>query len=203
MIKSSLYKHSLRPGLLLSSGRQQQLKHPRLLFHLQRHHQQRRNGSITAATSSKGDGTTEAASSIASDVNTEEENSESRSNALDDSRSRKPLYFYIDTVFPIKLISWDPRLLLAEAEREALLDRIKSHLPTDTGHGFKIESIQAREKDGGAFVKCSYIPDKPAPGQKDTALQEIVEKVIHTYDEKGERPWYSWRTSRAHLVKVS
>jgi hypothetical protein len=130
------------------------------------------------------------------------ENEQSRSNALDDTRQRKPLYFYIDTVFPIKLIRYDPRLLLAQAEKDSLLDRIKSSLPSDTGHGFRVESVTAREKDGGAFVKCSYIPDQPAPGQTDTALQEIVDRVIHAYNEKGERPWYSWKTSRAHLVKV-
>lgn len=127
---------------------------------------------------------------------------ESRSNALDDTRERKPLYFYIDTVFPIKLIRYDFRILLAQAEKESLLDHIRASLPTDTGHGFRVESVQAREKDGGAFVECSYIPDKPAPGQEDTALQEITQRVIQHYNEKAERPWYSWKTSRAHLVKV-
>lgn len=136
-------------------------------------------------------------------ANEELEQAESRSNALDDTRERKPLYFYIDTVFPIKLISYDFRVLLAQAEKDSLLDHVKASLPTDTGHGFRVESVQAREKDGGAFVKCSYIPDKPAPGQEDTALQEITQRVIQHYNEKGERPWYTWKTSRAHLVKVS
>lgn len=131
-----------------------------------------------------------------------EEDTETRSNALDDTRERRPLYFYIDTVFPIKLIRYDPRVLAAQAERDALLDHIRASLPDDTGHGFRVESVQAREKDGGAFVKCSYIPDKPAPGQEDTALKEITERVIQHYNEKGERPWYTWKTSRAHLVKV-
>lgn len=133
----------------------------------------------------------------------EQEQAESRSNALDDTRERKPLYFYIDTVFPIKLISYDFRVLLAQAEKDSLLDHVKASLPTDTGHGFRVESVQAREKDGGAFVRCSYIPDKPAPGQEDTALQEITQRVIQHYNGKGERPWYTWKTSRAHLVKVS
>lgn len=132
----------------------------------------------------------------------EQEQTELRSNALDENRERKTLYFYIDTVFPIKLIRWDFRLLLAQAEKDSLLDRIKASLPSDTGHGFRVESVQAREKDGGAFVKCSYIPDKPAPGQEDTALQEITERVIQHYNGKAERPWYTWKTSRAHLVKV-
>ncbi|KAK9895624.1 hypothetical protein P389DRAFT_152177 [Cystobasidium minutum MCA 4210] len=126
---------------------------------------------------------------------------ETRSNALDDSRERKPLYFYVDTVFPIKLISYDPRIVIAQAEKESLLNHIRASLPEDTGHGFRVESVQAREKDGGAFVKCSYIPDKPAPGQEDTALKEITDRVISHYNEKGDRPWYTWKTSRAHLVK--
>lgn len=132
----------------------------------------------------------------------EKEVAESQSNALDEARQRKPLYFYIDTCFPIKIIPYDPRLLLALSEQESLLDRIRKQLPTDTGHGFKVEAVEPRLKDGGAFVKCSYIPDEPAPGQKDLALEEITSKVISHYDSFGDRPWYSWRQSRAHLVKV-
>lgn len=128
---------------------------------------------------------------------------DTHSNALDDTRERKPLYFYVDTIFPIKLISYDPRIIIAQAEKESLLNHIRASLPEDTGHGFRVESVQAREKDGGAFVKCTYIPDKPAPGQEDTALKEITDRVIQHYNEKGDRPWYTWKTSRAHLVKVS
>ena len=117
------------------------------------------------------------------------------------AQDRRTLYFFLDTVFPIKLGTYDPRYLLAQVEKEQLLDRIKTHMPKDTGHGFRVESVEAREKDGGAFVRCSYIPDSTvAGGQADTSLQDIRKRVTQYYDSLGERPWYSWRTSRAHLV---
>ena len=125
------------------------------------------------------------------------------SNTIDGLSKRKIVRFYVDTVFPIRLVSWDPRYLLAQVERESLLDRIRKDFPSDaTGHGFRVEGIEARVKDGGAFVRCSYRADEPAPGQKDTSLPDIEQDVIQYYNAKAERPWYSWRTSQAHLVKV-
>ncbi|CAD6566825.1 MAG: mitochondrial escape protein 2 [Cyphobasidiales sp. Tagirdzhanova-0007] len=124
------------------------------------------------------------------------------SNTIDGLSKRKIVRFYVDTVFPIRLVSWDPRYLLAQVERESLLDRIRKDFPSDaTGHGFRVEGIEARVKDGGAFVRCSYRADEPAPGQKDTSLPDIEQDVIQYYNAKAERPWYSWRTSQAHLVK--
>ena len=126
-----------------------------------------------------------------------------QSKANDGLPKRKDIYFYIDTVFPIKLVSWDPRYFLAQVEKESLLDQIRKDFPADaTGHGFKVEAVEARVKDGGAFVRCSYIADQSAPGQGDTSLEDIEEKVIQYYNSKAERPWYSLRTSQAHLVKV-
>lgn len=84
---------------------------------------------------------------------------------------------------------------------QSLLDHIKGQLPKDTGHGFKVEAVEAREKDGGAFVRCSYIPDSAAPGQTDSSLSDIVGKVTNDFKAKALRPWYTWRTSRAHLVQ--
>lgn len=66
-------------------------------------------------------------------------------------RDRRTLFFYLDTIFPIKLVSYDPRYLVAQVEKENLLNRIKQHLPNDTGHGFRIESVEAREKDGASI----------------------------------------------------
>lgn len=75
-------------------------------------------------------------------------------------------------------------------------------MPRDTGHGFRVEAVESREKDGGAFVRCSYIPDtEVAEGRADTSLEDLTRQVTTHYDNLAERPWYSWRTSRAHLVK--
>lgn len=86
-------------------------------------------------------------------------------------------------------------------EKEQLLERIKTHMPKDTGHGFRVEAVEAREKDGGAFVRCSYIPDSTVAGQADTSLEDLQKKITSYYDSLVERPWYTWRASRAHLVK--
>lgn len=115
---------------------------------------------------------------------------------------RKQLWFYFDTVFPLKISRWDVRYLLAEAEKESLLERIRDKIPSDTGHAFRVEDVVAREKDGGAFVRCSYIPDSVVPGQRDTSVDDIERTVVQGYNALGERPWYSWRTSQAHLVRV-
>ena len=121
---------------------------------------------------------------------------------------RRQAYFFLDGIFPIRLGSWDPRYLLAQVEKEQLLERIKTHLPRDTGHGLRVEAVEAREKDGGAFVRCSYIPDTlpsalaAADGSApDTALADIEKQVVEHYDGLSERPWYTWRSSRAHLVR--
>lgn len=140
------------------------------------------------------------------DLSTTVTSSESRNASARDSNDpnseRSTLYFFLDTVFPIKLVTYDPRYLLAQVEKEQLLERIKTHMPKDTGHGFRVESVEAREKDGGAFVRCSYIPDSTVvAGQADTSVQDLTRQVTAYYDSLAERPWYTWRTSRAHLVK--
>ena len=133
----------------------------------------------------------------------------SSSSTAPSTSDRRQAYFFLDGIFPIRLGSWDPRYLLAQVEKEQLLERIKTHLPRDTGHGLRVEAIEAREKDGGAFVRCSYIPDTlpsalaAADGSSapDTALADIEKQVVEHYDGLAERPWYTWRTSRAHLVR--
>lgn len=52
-------------------------------------------------------------------------------------------------------------------------------------------------------MKCSYVPEQPVPGQKDTAVEELQRKVVEHYNSLAERPWYTWRASQIHLVQVS
>jgi hypothetical protein len=125
---------------------------------------------------------------------------------------RRPISFYVDTVFPIRVGIWDVRYLLAQVEKESLLKSIQDKLPSAKDarfDGFRVDAVEAREKDGGAFVKCSYLLLNPTSldGSKelqhdDGTAHDIAKEVIAAYNAKGERPWYSFRTSQAHLVKV-
>ena len=103
---------------------------------------------------------------------------------------RQSIFFYVDTVFPLKLGIWDIRYALAEVEKENLLERIKQRIPKDTGHSFRVEAIEARQKDGvrthdsyNSFDLLTsvcraplcdartYLMRRPTPGKKTQACE--------------------------------
>lgn len=71
--------------------------------------------------------------------------------------------------------------------------------PTQTRHtGTAHMTWHFRAKDGGAFVKLSYVP--PIEG-KDEAEKTILEDVRQKVQEEGYRPWWMIGPSEIFFVK--
>ena len=75
-----------------------------------------------------------------------------------------------------------------------------------------MEDVNERSKDGGAFVRFSFVPPTPAYAdgaavegtQDEERVLQIIEKESRdAVSSRGYKPWFTWGESRAFLVKVS
>lgn len=77
-----------------------------------------------------------------------------------------------------------------------------------------MEDVNERSKDGGAFVRFSFVPPSPAYAEEGAAVegtQEEEGRVLNVVEKearaaiasRGYKPWFTWGESRAFLVKVS
>ncbi len=71
--------------------------------------------------------------------------------------------------------------------KEDLLDKLHEILEGAHKHGFKLLSVEPREKDGGVFVTFKY---SAPPSDKDSAMQEIVSDLRQVAKKHGGVP--SW-----------
>lgn len=66
---------------------------------------------------------------------------------------------YISNVFPMRLVSWDPRPAIARLYEDSLLQGLVDIADDLKGrHAFKVESWEVARKDGGVFCHFSYVP---------------------------------------------
>lgn len=120
-------------------------------------------------------------------------------------------------------------------EKETLLERLRSLVPADSllsarygqpvqcptssvliNRNSRVEDVMPREKDGGAFVKFSYVPptapfaelgdgpeDLEARRQIEIKCKGIMEKeASDALAVRDIKPWFIFGPSRAFLVKV-
>ncbi|KAG2158089.1 RNA12 protein-domain-containing protein [Suillus bovinus] len=71
-----------------------------------------------------------------------------------DSQER---WLFIDSVFPIRLGIWDLRHYIGIIREETLLERLHERLETVKTHDFRIRELLPYQKDGGVFVRFTYM----------------------------------------------
>ncbi|GAA5941719.1 hypothetical protein JCM10213_008106 [Rhodosporidiobolus nylandii] len=130
--------------------------------------------------------------------------------------------FRVLQIFPIRVGVWDVRYLVSRLQQEDLLAHIRKLVPKD--YDVRVESVEPRAKDGGAFVRFSFkVPEKiwqevegeAAEGEVDDAvkqqrLREVEDKIAKIIEKEandaliksGWKPWFALgRPSRAFLVR--
>jgi hypothetical protein len=104
-------------------------------------------------------------------------------------------------IFPIRVGIWDVRYLLSRLQQADLLDQIRELVPKDAAYDVKVESVEPRAKDGGAFVRFSFkVPEKvwaavdgvSAEGETDEALKqsrlrEVEAKIAKIIEDEAVR----------------
>ncbi|KAF9452822.1 hypothetical protein P691DRAFT_771933 [Macrolepiota fuliginosa MF-IS2] len=105
-------------------------------------------------------------------------------------------WLFIDSVFPIQLGRWDPRRSFGLLRSPTLLSDLQDRLNQLTTRNFRVLSIEPQTKDGGVFVKFSYIPAQDdTPESLEQALQDQI-------NEDGSLPsWVGLYKSNVWLVK--
>ncbi|GAA5872893.1 hypothetical protein JCM1840_005881 [Sporobolomyces johnsonii] len=122
------------------------------------------------------------------------------------SSTRKSAYLFYNTVFPIRAALWDVRYLFSSIQEEQLLERIKELVPHDGEWDVRVEEVQPRAKDGGAFVRFSFEPKKTGEGTEE-AEEEIAKTIekeaIAALAARNFKPWFNLlgRPPQAFLVK--
>ncbi|GAA5851864.1 hypothetical protein JCM8547_000081 [Rhodosporidiobolus lusitaniae] len=144
--------------------------------------------------------------------------------ATEEPESKKSAYLWYNQIFPIRVGVWDVRYLLSRLQQTDLLETVRDLVPKDAAYQVKVESVEPRAKDGGAFVRFSFkVPEKVwesvdgvgAEGEVDEALRQkrlreveakiakLIEKeAAEALNKSGWKPWFALgRPSRAFLVK--
>ncbi|GJN94730.1 hypothetical protein Rhopal_007821-T1 [Rhodotorula paludigena] len=129
--------------------------------------------------------------------------------------SRRTAYLWFDQVYPIRFAIWDIRFLLSRLQQDDLQERIRATIPTDCEYDVRVESIEPRAKDGGAFVRFSFkLPPIEGAAVDEAVVQgkekELEERVTAELERltgerlksNGFKPWFALgRPSRVFLVK--
>ncbi|KAI0060858.1 hypothetical protein BV25DRAFT_1839423 [Artomyces pyxidatus] len=92
-------------------------------------------------------------------------------------------WLFIDSVFPVRLGTWDLRYYYGRFRQEFVLESLTELISAVHSHDFKPLSFEPHEKDGGVYVRFEYTPSDNA-----NVLLEI-EYDIRTYvQSKGGIP---------------
>ncbi|KAI0797741.1 exonuclease [Abortiporus biennis] len=94
-------------------------------------------------------------------------------------------WFFIDSVLPVRLGTWDLRYYIGTIREESLLERLSALLSGVKAHGFKVLSVEPQEKDGGVFVKFQYNGN-----EEKSTLEEILLQARENASKHGGIP--SW-----------
>ncbi|CAL1704048.1 unnamed protein product [Somion occarium] len=106
-------------------------------------------------------------------------------------------WLFVDSVFPVRIGSWDVRYYIGIFREETLLGRLGSLFEDVQKHGFHVVSLEPQKKDGGVFVKFKYNAD-----DSDAALNEILSDLRVTVEKHGGVPsWLGLPRGNVWLVK--
>ena len=91
-----------------------------------------------------------------------------------------------------------------------MLEKMRALVPADAAFNTRVEEITPRAKDGGAFVRFSYLvpPTSDTTGvtaavEEENYLRAVEKKTQEAMAGKGYKPWFTFKESRVFLVKVS
>ncbi|KAF9557696.1 hypothetical protein CPC08DRAFT_640029 [Agrocybe pediades] len=116
--------------------------------------------------------------------------------------NHREAWLYVDSVFPVQLGRWDLRHYIGIIRQEHLLSTLQSRLEKlNDVHGFKPLEYQPQSKDGGVFVRFSYVPPETEQGDECAALQTALnEQVV----KDGALPtWWGLGSGKLWLVRGS
>ncbi|TDL27233.1 hypothetical protein BD410DRAFT_740017 [Rickenella mellea] len=112
--------------------------------------------------------------------------------------NRREGWIFVDSVFPVRLASWDLRHYLGDLREEEFIGRLEAILDSVHTHGFKYLSVEPRIKDGGVFVKFQY----DSAAEEDKAADDIVNDLRAAAKTKGGFPsWLNINPGNAWIVK--
>lgn len=121
--------------------------------------------------------------------------------------SRKSFYLYYNLLFPLRTSLLDVRYLLTRFQRPQLLASLSKQLePLDKRYeGVKVEEIETREKDGGAFVRISWDQERSRENElgEDRVRHLVEDEAQLALAKSSFRPWFNVlnQTPKAFLVK--
>ncbi|KIJ60595.1 hypothetical protein HYDPIDRAFT_32020 [Hydnomerulius pinastri MD-312] len=106
-------------------------------------------------------------------------------------------WLFVDSVFPIRLGTWDLRHYIGIFREESLLETLEERLSAVKTHGFKVLSLEPYQKDGGVFVKFTY-----RASDTQSALTAIENDLREEADKHGGMPsWAGLDWGNVWLVK--
>ncbi|KZT74225.1 hypothetical protein DAEQUDRAFT_761656 [Daedalea quercina L-15889] len=112
------------------------------------------------------------------------------------SKERHEGWIFVDSIFPYRLGAWDIRRYVSYFRKETLLDQLHSLLANVKDDGFKIVAIEPHEKDGGVFVRFSYVTST------EDAQKDILHRLREVTAQHGGVPsWLSVLRGDMWLVK--
>ncbi|KAL7413942.1 RNA12 protein-domain-containing protein [Mrakia frigida] len=100
--------------------------------------------------------------------------------------------FFVSSIFPIQLGKLDPRPKLALLRKDDLLDQfslICSDIPV---HSFKHVKTVKQAKDGGVFVRFTYVPLPEEEGGSEKALTDVEKAFNDAATKLGGLKTWSW-----------
>ncbi|KAH9901129.1 RNA12 protein-domain-containing protein [Cubamyces lactineus] len=118
-------------------------------------------------------------------------------NSREDASGLSEGWLWVDSVFPVRLGTWDLRSYIGYAREETLLERLRTLLSRVKAHDFQVVSLEPHGKDGGVFVKFKYNAQ-----DRDGALQSILQDLRKSVHSHGGVPsWCGLPTGEVWLVK--
>ncbi|KAI6151037.1 RNA12 protein-domain-containing protein [Pisolithus tinctorius] len=116
----------------------------------------------------------------------------------DTNTATREAWLFVDSVFPIRLGIWDVRYYIGILREETLLDNLETRLSAVKTHGFKVLSLEPYPKDGGVFVRFSYISRESESATMDTIESDLKDEI----DRHGGMPsWLGLSQGSVWLVK--
>ncbi|KAJ3477560.1 hypothetical protein NLI96_g10383 [Meripilus lineatus] len=107
-------------------------------------------------------------------------------------------WLFVDSVFPVRVASWDLRYYIGQLRQEALLSKVKSLVASVHTNELEVLSVEPQIKDGGVFVRFRY-----TGGADDHAvLESILSDIKKAAAKQGGVPsWSGFKKGDIWLVK--
>ncbi|EPQ58246.1 hypothetical protein GLOTRDRAFT_57027 [Gloeophyllum trabeum ATCC 11539] len=95
-------------------------------------------------------------------------------------------WLFADSVFPVRLATWDLRHYIGIFREETILAKLKHILQGVNAHGFELVSLEPHFKDGGVFIHFRYNASEGS-----STLEDIEKHVRDQAAKQGGVPSWS------------